>query len=150
MFTGSDKRCLKKLFIEKRPKVLGLTASIVNERCEPKKLEDVMQRLELALCARIETSSDLMSVAKYGAKPKIKVKYQSKWSKKNCYSFLKFSFFKVVKCQDYELNSSPLLISVEKTLENALRFCKGANFNPDLDIDPTKPLIESLSKTLGK
>lgn len=32
-----------------------------------------MQTLELALCSKIETSSDLVSLAKYGARPKIKV-----------------------------------------------------------------------------
>uniref|UniRef100_A0A0M3J7B6 Helicase ATP-binding domain-containing protein n=1 Tax=Anisakis simplex TaxID=6269 RepID=A0A0M3J7B6_ANISI len=53
-----------------QPKVLGLTASLINSKTPPSKLEQLLERLELTMNCSIETASDLVSVAKYGAKPR--------------------------------------------------------------------------------
>ena len=51
------------------PKVMGLTASIVNGKVKPYKLESEIQKLELTLRSTCETSQD-EDVEKYAAKPK--------------------------------------------------------------------------------
>ena len=51
------------------PKVMGLTASIVNGKVKPYKLESEIQKLERTLRSTCETSQD-EDVEKYAAKPK--------------------------------------------------------------------------------
>ena len=51
------------------PKVMGLTALIVNGKVKPYKLESEIQKLELTLRSTCETSQD-EDVEKYAAKPK--------------------------------------------------------------------------------
>ncbi|XP_076355471.1 endoribonuclease Dicer-like isoform X2 [Tachypleus tridentatus] len=55
---------------EDHPKVLGLTASILNGKCKPSKLEECIQNLELTLRSTTETVKDLVSISKYGTNPK--------------------------------------------------------------------------------
>ncbi|XP_022241304.1 endoribonuclease Dicer-like isoform X2 [Limulus polyphemus] len=54
---------------ENHPKVLGLTASILNGKCKPSKLEKHIQNLELNLRSTAETARDLISLSKYGTNP---------------------------------------------------------------------------------
>ncbi|VDK54896.1 unnamed protein product [Gongylonema pulchrum] len=45
-----------------RPRILGLTASLINSRTSPDKLEQLLQKLEAVMFSSIETASDLVSV----------------------------------------------------------------------------------------
>ncbi|XP_022250670.1 endoribonuclease Dicer-like [Limulus polyphemus] len=53
-----------------QPRVLGLTASILNNKCKPNQLESKIRNLELTLRSKAETASDLTYLTKYGNKPK--------------------------------------------------------------------------------
>ncbi|MCP9259519.1 Endoribonuclease Dicer [Dirofilaria immitis] len=76
-----------------RPRVLGLTASLINSKIPPSSLEQLLEKLEGIMHSSIETASDLVS--------------------------------------------------------EALRtFClKCAEFHPEFDIDPRKPVLEAVSRT---
>ena len=61
-----------------RPKILGLTASIISGKCKPDQLERKIRDLESVLCCRTETAKDLAEVAKYATNPdEVLVKYSS-------------------------------------------------------------------------
>ena len=53
---------------EDQPRVLGLTASVVNGKVKPYKIEQAIVELERTLKASCETSSDQL-VEKYATKP---------------------------------------------------------------------------------
>ncbi|XP_033114296.1 endoribonuclease Dicer-like isoform X2 [Anneissia japonica] len=52
------------------PRVMGLTASILNGKCEPRKLEDRLCDLELTLRSAAETANDVAAMSRYGTRPK--------------------------------------------------------------------------------
>ena len=47
---------------EERPRVLGLTAPLLNGNCDPSRLEGELNRLEITLHSAAETASDIVSV----------------------------------------------------------------------------------------
>lgn len=53
----------------------------------------------------------------------------------------------MVECKDSV--QSDIDKKVFKILNDCLMFCKSADYNPQFDIDPTKPLIEALTKSIG-
>lgn len=53
-----------------RPRILGLTASILNGKCSPHTVETQMKNLEKTLYSRIQTAADLNAVNRYATKPK--------------------------------------------------------------------------------
>ena len=55
---------------ENRPRILGLSASVIGSKCKPHKLETKIKELEATLNARVETASDLAEVAKYATNPR--------------------------------------------------------------------------------
>ena len=54
---------------ENYPRVLGLTASVVNGKVSPWKIESEIKQLEATLRASCQTASDAEEIVKYGAKP---------------------------------------------------------------------------------
>lgn len=50
---------------EERPRVLGLTAPLLNGNCDPSRLEGELNRLEITLHSAAETASDIVSVLRY-------------------------------------------------------------------------------------
>ncbi|KAL3124728.1 hypothetical protein niasHT_001565 [Heterodera trifolii] len=54
----------------KRPRVLGLTASLLNRRVSPSNIENTAKRLERIMHSHVETASDLATICKYVQKPK--------------------------------------------------------------------------------
>uniref|UniRef100_A0A915BN58 Dicer-1 n=3 Tax=Parascaris univalens TaxID=6257 RepID=A0A915BN58_PARUN len=111
-----------------RPKILGLTASLINNKTPPSNLERVLEKLELVMQSSIETASDLVSVAKYGAKPK--------------------EF--VIECEDFvcdECRASKKVISLLEDLRTMCVECR--EFHPEFDVDPRKPLMEAINRTLS-
>lgn len=109
-----------------RPRILGLTASVINNKTPPHKLEALMVDLEQALDCRIETASDLVSVSKYGAKPKIYI----------------------ISSVDFNADESPLCLPVIKWLNGLKEFCHfSTQFQPEFDVDPRRPVIEALERT---
>lgn len=47
------------------PRVLGLTASILNGKCDPSELEHKIQNLERILKSNAETATDLVVLDRY-------------------------------------------------------------------------------------
>ena len=52
-----------------RPRILGLSASIISGKCKPQQLEKKLKDLEETLHCRTETAGDLAEVAKYATNP---------------------------------------------------------------------------------
>ncbi|XP_076834628.1 endoribonuclease Dicer [Brachyhypopomus gauderio] len=52
------------------PRVLGLTASILNGKCDPSDLEDKIQNLERILKSSAETATDLVVLDRYASQPR--------------------------------------------------------------------------------
>ena len=52
-----------------RPRILGLSASIISGKCKPHQLEKKLKDLEDTLHCRTETAGDLAEVAKYATNP---------------------------------------------------------------------------------
>uniref|UniRef100_A0A915PW20 Uncharacterized protein n=1 Tax=Setaria digitata TaxID=48799 RepID=A0A915PW20_9BILA len=109
-----------------RPRILGLTASLINSKIPPGSLEQLLEKLERIMHSSIETASDLVSISKYGAKPK---EY-------------------VIMCHDFVSSSCEINKKVVDTLEALRGFClKCTEFHPEFDVDPRKPVLEAVSRT---
>uniref|UniRef100_A0A671XE75 ribonuclease III n=1 Tax=Sparus aurata TaxID=8175 RepID=A0A671XE75_SPAAU len=52
------------------PRVLGLTASILNGKCDPSELEQKIQNLERILRSNAETATDLVVLDRYASQPR--------------------------------------------------------------------------------
>ena len=50
------------MFCFEQPRILGLTAPLLNSTCDPGRLEGELRRLELVLHSAAETASDIVSV----------------------------------------------------------------------------------------
>lgn len=50
------------VFCFEKPRILGLTAPLLNSTCDPGRLEGELRRLELVLHSAAETASDIVSV----------------------------------------------------------------------------------------
>ncbi|XP_075048206.1 LOW QUALITY PROTEIN: endoribonuclease Dicer [Mixophyes fleayi] len=51
------------------PRILGLTASILNGKCDPRHLEEKIQKLEEILKSNAETATDLVVLDRYASQP---------------------------------------------------------------------------------
>ncbi|XP_007942714.1 endoribonuclease Dicer [Orycteropus afer afer] len=51
------------------PRILGLTASILNGKCDPEELEEKIQKLEKILKSNAETATDLVVLDRYASQP---------------------------------------------------------------------------------
>ncbi|XP_026922342.1 endoribonuclease Dicer isoform X1 [Acinonyx jubatus] len=51
------------------PRILGLTASILNGKCDPEELEEKIQKLEKILKSNAETATDLVVLDRYTSQP---------------------------------------------------------------------------------
>ncbi|XP_071529845.1 LOW QUALITY PROTEIN: endoribonuclease Dicer [Panulirus ornatus] len=61
---------LKKSSLEKCPKVLGLTACVIQRKCKKKDVMDSMKKLEVAMDCALETAKDQDEVVRYSTGPK--------------------------------------------------------------------------------
>jgi hypothetical protein len=50
------------MFCFEQPRILGLTAPLLNSTCDPGRLEGELRRLEMVLHSAAETASDIVSV----------------------------------------------------------------------------------------
>lgn len=55
--------CVIEILLDSQPRVLGLTASLINNKTPPRLLETNLTKLEQALHCCIETASDLVEVS---------------------------------------------------------------------------------------
>ncbi|VDO32172.1 unnamed protein product [Onchocerca flexuosa] len=109
-----------------RPRILGLTASLINSKIPPSNLEQLLEKLERIMHSSIETASDLVSISKYGAKPK---EY-------------------VIMCRDFSCCACEISRKVVNTLEALRTFCLNCTeFHPEFDVDPRKPVLEAVNRT---
>ncbi|KJH42285.1 hypothetical protein DICVIV_11731 [Dictyocaulus viviparus] len=110
-----------------QPRILGLTASLINDKTPPNRLEEKLSKLERVLNSAIETASDLVAVSKYGSRPSEIV----------------------VSSSSYELSGS-CGGDILQILEIWRKFCSSTQeFDPNFDIDPRKPIQEAFSRTLA-
>uniref|UniRef100_A0A8C5WGY4 ribonuclease III n=1 Tax=Leptobrachium leishanense TaxID=445787 RepID=A0A8C5WGY4_9ANUR len=86
------------------PRILGLTASILNGKCDPCDLEDKIQKLEEILQSNAETATDLVVLDRYASQP----------------------FEIVIDCGQFQ-DKSGLHQRLLKQLEEALRFIDDCN-----------------------
>ncbi|TKR68423.1 hypothetical protein L596_024412 [Steinernema carpocapsae] len=112
---------------ETRPRMLGLTASLINNKTAPSELEALLRQLETIMKCRIEASSDIISVAKYGARPKELV----------------------IACRDNDFAEDWIRVCL-KSLQNLRESAANClDFHPDLDVDPRKSVVEAATKILS-
>ncbi|XP_053488209.1 endoribonuclease Dicer isoform X2 [Ictalurus furcatus] len=97
------------------PRILGLTASILNGKCDPSDLEEKIQNLEKILKSNAETATDLVVLDRYATQPREVV----------------------LDCGPYQDNSG-LSERLRNELDDALRFLNDYNFSAHReDRDPT-------------
>lgn len=63
-------RCMDVVPAADRPRILGLTASVLNSKAKEREVERRIRDLEAALSARVLTVSNQQSMSRYGTKPK--------------------------------------------------------------------------------
>lgn len=63
-------RCMDVVPPGERPRILGLTASVLNSKAKEREVERRIRDLETALNARVLTVSNQQSMARYGTKPR--------------------------------------------------------------------------------
>ncbi|XP_042895189.1 endoribonuclease Dicer isoform X2 [Parasteatoda tepidariorum] len=54
----------------KEPRILGMSASLINNKCRPSAIDQQIKQLEAVLKSHVETATELTSLSKYGSKPK--------------------------------------------------------------------------------
>ncbi|KAJ7990868.1 hypothetical protein DPEC_G00291370 [Dallia pectoralis] len=97
------------------PRILGLTASILNGKCDPSELEQKIQNLERILRSNAETATDLVVLDRYASQPREVV----------------------LDCGPY-LDKSGLAERLLNELDEALHFLTDCNISvPREDRDPT-------------
>uniref|UniRef100_A0AAQ5YPE5 ribonuclease III n=1 Tax=Amphiprion ocellaris TaxID=80972 RepID=A0AAQ5YPE5_AMPOC len=108
------------------PRVLGLTASILNGKCDPSELEQKIQNLERILKSNAETATDLVVLDRYASQPREVV----------------------LDCGPY-VDKSGLSSCLQAELDDALHFLNDCNIPAAReDRDPT--FISNLIKEAGK
>ncbi|KAM9842494.1 endoribonuclease Dicer isoform 2-T2 [Aulostomus maculatus] len=97
------------------PRILGLTASILNGKCDPSELEQKIQNLEHILKSNAETATDLVVLDRYASQPREVV----------------------LDCGPY-VDKSGLSSRLQAELDEALHFLNDCNVSaPREDRDPT-------------
>ncbi|KAI1895310.1 hypothetical protein AGOR_G00104970 [Albula goreensis] len=97
------------------PRILGLTASILNGKCDPSELEEKIQNLERILKSNAETATDLVVLDRYASQPREVV----------------------LDCGPY-LDKSGLCARLLSELDEALNFLNDCNISAHReDRDPT-------------
>ncbi|GFU19604.1 endoribonuclease Dicer [Nephila pilipes] len=103
-------KCFDVCSLENQPHILGLSASLVNSKCQPMRIEHEIRHLEGVLKSSVETASDLTALSKYGSKPKEFIAVYNSYSEDN-----------------------PVLNLVISLINNALVFLDTVNIKYDLD-----------------
>nr|XP_006824151.1 PREDICTED: LOW QUALITY PROTEIN: endoribonuclease Dicer-like [Saccoglossus kowalevskii] len=96
------------------PRILGLTSSILNGKCDPTRLEKKLGELEMTMRGTAETATDSTLVGQYGARPKEVVIY----------------------CQAFQ-DENKLAEEINTILQNARMFLEDCSFTlEDNERDP--------------
>ncbi|GFT77874.1 endoribonuclease Dicer [Nephila pilipes] len=124
-------KCFSTLLPKKMPRIFGLSASLLNGKCKPTKLEKNLRDLEMTLRSTIVTASDILDLQKYGTDPDEFVIMYSK----------------------YEINNSGLLKELQDLMEKLKSQKSGIEKNNAIAEDIIffdKPLrcLNSLQTTL--
>uniref|UniRef100_A0A4W3IUD8 ribonuclease III n=1 Tax=Callorhinchus milii TaxID=7868 RepID=A0A4W3IUD8_CALMI len=109
------------------PRILGLTASILNGKCDPSELEEKILKLEKILRSSAETATDLVVLDKYSSQP----------------------HEVVLDCGPY-VDKSGLYEKLLMELDEALNFINDVNNIPAHCDDRGPTLIPKLIKEAGK
>ena len=110
--------------LENRPKILGLSASLINSSISPDQLEEQIVKLEKTMRSRCDTSCDIISLNKYAAKPKEVI----------CY----YQDFDVMDLSDEQIFDSINNIQalVDSDSDDNIDF-----FNKQVDVDKLKSIL---------
>ncbi|XP_067335535.1 endoribonuclease Dicer [Channa argus] len=109
------------------PRILGLTASILNGKCDPSELEEKIQNLERILKSNAETATDLVVLDRYASQPREVV----------------------LDCGPY-VDKSGLSFRLQAELDEALHFLNDCNISVAReDRDPTFISKQVLSDCLA-
>lgn len=104
--------------LEDQPRILGLSASLVNNSCNPSKIECQIKLLESILKSSVETANDLTALSKYGSKPK-----------------------ELIAVYNSYCDNEPILSNTISLINNSLMFLDSVNINfdpKDLHIHPCR------------
>ncbi|GBM53432.1 Endoribonuclease Dcr-1 [Araneus ventricosus] len=103
-------KCFDVCSPENQPRILGLSASLINSKCQPLRIEHEIKQLESVLISSVETASDLTALSKYGSKPK-----------------------EFIAIYDSYSEDDPVLTNVISLINNALVFLDTINIRHDPD-----------------
>ena len=129
-------KCLDVCPKEAYPRIMGLTASVINKKCEsPKELEESLIKLETTLQCTAETATDMLTADVYTARPKETI----------------------LQYKDYQ-DETGLVVEISDIIEAAINFITDANIQGNKDEKEKDPKdiplivlreIESILYTLG-
>ena len=105
-----------------KPRVLGLTASVLNKKMPIRSIEHTVQKLEQIMCAQLETASDYSMVCKYVTKPK-----------------------KLIVCARKDTANEEFVVQHLEFLRNFVE--NNCDFQSAMDIDPRKPILDAITRT---
>uniref|UniRef100_A0A914KI95 Uncharacterized protein n=2 Tax=Meloidogyne incognita TaxID=6306 RepID=A0A914KI95_MELIC len=108
-----------------RPRVLGLTASILNKKVPSSRIECTAQLLEQIMDSQIETSSNYTQICKYVTKPK-----------------------QFIVCTKDDCTNERFVVDLLERLRSFIE--KNEDFHSELEVDPRRKIFENLLRFLVK
>ncbi|VDD85879.1 unnamed protein product [Enterobius vermicularis] len=148
---------------DKRPKVLGLTASLINDKTPSSKLRQLISQLESIMCSDVVTASDIVSISKYGPSPKeFVIVCEDSCSVNSNEGVLLINTLRLNDEYDTKLKILLFIVIFQPYLiinfinftymfsEAVQDFClKSREFNSEFEIDPRKQVLEAVRRTLS-
>ncbi|KAF7638234.1 hypothetical protein Mgra_00002206 [Meloidogyne graminicola] len=113
-----------KLQVQQRPRVLGLTASILNKKVPFSRIEFTAQLLEKIMDSRLETASSYTQICKYITKPK-----------------------KLVFCAKDDCTTEKFVVDLLDRLRSFVE--KNEDFHSELEADPRRPILQAISRSFS-
>ncbi|CAK5036675.1 unnamed protein product [Meloidogyne enterolobii] len=107
-----------------RPRVLGLTASILNKKVPSSRIECTAQLLEQIMDSQIETSSNYTQICKYVTKPK-----------------------QFIVCTKDDCTNEKFVVDLLERLRSFIE--KNEDFHSELEVDPRRKIYETISRSFS-
>ncbi|KAL7074663.1 hypothetical protein ACQ4LE_005973, partial [Meloidogyne hapla] len=107
-----------------RPRVLGLTASILNKKVPFSRIECTAQLLEQIMDSHIETTSNYTQICKYVTKPK-----------------------QFIICTKDDCTNEKFVVDLLERLRSFIE--KNEDFHSELEVDPRRPIFETISRSFS-
>ncbi|CAK5078964.1 unnamed protein product [Meloidogyne enterolobii] len=107
-----------------RPRVLGLTASILNKKVPSSRIECTAQLLEQIMDSQIETSSNYTQICKYVTKPK-----------------------QFIVCTKDDCTNEKFVVDLLERLRSFIE--KNEDFHSEFEVDPRRKIFETISRSFS-